>query len=168
MAVNVKIQIKRTLFRLICCVLTSIILQDKRPATFRCFIVMGTIFVCNLNQLVKKHITLGLFLNSYHEEHQWNSRKCEEIALGDICLLLATERSHRVSAKPFFAYHTHLLVRLTLIEKCTAMLTVKRRFYSLQHSTIMFGGQVAVYERWPHVLITKLFQPSHKCAIPAV
>ncbi len=28
--------------------------------------------------------------------------------------------------------------------------------------------QFVVYPSWPHVLITKLFQPSHNCAIPTV
>ncbi len=29
-------------------------------------------------------------------------------------------------------------------------------------------GHVALYPRWPHVLIGKLFQPSHNCVIPTV
>ncbi len=29
-------------------------------------------------------------------------------------------------------------------------------------------GRVAVYPRWPHVLLTKLFQPFHNSAIPKV
>ncbi len=98
-----------------------------------------------------EHTTLSLFLNSYREENQGNSRKYREIAPGDTYLLLVAELSHRVSNSQLLtvvvAYHTHLLVSLTLIEKCTAMLTVMQRFYNLQHSTIMLGGQVAVYER---------------------
>ncbi len=38
----------------------------------------------------------------------------------------------------------------------------------LQPFAIMVGGHVALYQSWPHVLITKLVQPSHNDVIPTV
>ncbi len=58
MAERVKIQSRKTVFRLIYRVLMSVVLQESRPARFRSLVVMGTIFVSEVGQLVTKSIRM--------------------------------------------------------------------------------------------------------------
>ncbi len=102
MSKKVSIQSRKTVIRLI----MSVVFQEYRLATFQCLVVLGTKFVSNLIQFVikKKHqeLQMGSFLNTYHEKHQRNSRKCRESTSIHTCSLLAPVWSYGASNKPAF------------------------------------------------------------------
>ncbi len=86
--------------------------------------------------------------------------------------LLTTARSHGASSKQ--AFSRSCCIRSTSIcqfkfdrqMRCSANDQTKALQFAASHD---YGlGRVAVYPRWPHVLITKFVQPSQNGVIPTV
>ncbi len=108
----------------------------------------------------------------FREEHQGNSRKYREGSSSHTCWLLAAARSQGASSKP--AFSRSCCIRYTSIREFKFDRPMSSgandQAKVLQFAAFRYHGwgHVALYPRWPHVLIAKLVQPPHNGVFPTV